>query len=60
MFDTLRMLQSFGIVPAVEGRAAIPDGLRAAVVAAINSPSAPFRIDLEPGAVPLPEPEPED
>lgn len=58
MFDTLRMLHSFGIVPAVEGQVAIPVGLRpAVVVAAINTPGAPFRIDLESGAVPLPEPE---
>lgn len=56
VFDKLRLLQAFGLVPAGTGPVAIPVGLRPAVVASINAPSAPFRIDAEPGAVPLQDP----
>ena len=38
-------------------RATIPAGLRPAVVQAINSPFAPFRVTVEPGGVPVPDPD---
>lgn len=56
VFDKLRLLQTFGLVPTGTGPVAIPEGLRPAVVASINAPSAPFRIDAEPGAVPVQDP----
>ena len=56
VFDKLRLLQAFGLVPTGTGPVAVPAGLRPAVVASINAPSAPFRISPEPGAVPLQDP----
>lgn len=56
VFDNLATLQSLGLLPELRGRASIPEGLRPAVVASIDAPSAPFRLDPAPGAVPVADP----
>ena len=46
-------LIGWGLLTEVDGRAYVPEGLRPAVAQAIYAQEAPFRFELEPGAVPL-------
>lgn len=58
MRSEIDKLRDWGVVDESAERATIRAALQSVVVKTINSPIAPFRIRLNRGAVPVPDPEP--